>query len=75
MWDMCHYLRGWKSKVLDKWIREIKKEPMRKWHVAKRTSHLTKLDQISMGKRKLEKKKGRKKRENKKDEREALPSL
>ena len=20
---MCHHLRGWKSKVLDEWIREI----------------------------------------------------
>ena len=25
---MWHSLIGWKSKVLDKWIREIKKEPM-----------------------------------------------
>ena len=25
---MCHNLIGWKSKVLDKWIREIPKEPM-----------------------------------------------
>ena len=25
---MCHNLIGWKSKVLDKWIREIQKEPM-----------------------------------------------
>ena len=24
---MCHNLIGWKSKVLDKWIREIQKEP------------------------------------------------
>ena len=25
---MCHNLIGWKYKVLDKWIREIQKEPM-----------------------------------------------
>ena len=25
---MCHNLIGWKSEVLDKWIREIQKEPM-----------------------------------------------
>ena len=25
---MCHNWIGWKSKVLDKWIKEIQKEPM-----------------------------------------------
>ena len=25
---MCHNLVGWKSKALDKWIREIQKESM-----------------------------------------------
>ena len=25
---MCQNLIGWKSKVFDKWIREIQKEPM-----------------------------------------------
>ena len=43
--------------------------------MTKRTSHLTKLDQISVGERKLEKKKEREKRENKKNEREAPLSL
>ena len=42
--------------------------------MAKRTSHLTKLDQISMGERKLEKKREGK-REKKKEDREAPPSL
>ena len=45
--------------------------------MAKRTSHLTKLDQISMGERKFEekKKKEREKREKKKKKRETPPSL
>ena len=42
--------------------------------MAKRTSHLTKLDQISVGERKLEKKKGRKK-ERRRRRREKLPIL
>ena len=49
---------------------------MREWHMANRTSHLTKLDQISMEEWKLERKRKREKKERRReDEREAPPSL
>ena len=39
---MCHNLIGWKSIVLGKWVREFQKEPMLRWHMARKgTSHLT----------------------------------
>ena len=37
---MCHKLRGGKSKILDKEIRNNPRKPIGRRHVAKRTSHL-----------------------------------
>ena len=71
---MCHNLIGWKSKVLDKWIREIQESQWRgdMWH--DEVSHLTcwKNNPVERGKERRERKR-REKREEEKMREKLLP--